>query len=58
MAELTKEQLAKLENYEEIINDIRCEMIEDIMEVTNTFSKSSLEHMTTDDLCTICISLL
>jgi hypothetical protein len=58
MAKLTKEQLAKLEGYEDTINDIRCDMIKDIMEVSKTYTEEVLENLPTDDLCTICISLL
>ena len=57
MAKLSKEKISRIENYEDRINDIRCEMIKDIIEISS-FTEEVLENLSTDELCTLCLSYL
>jgi hypothetical protein len=57
MAKLSKEKISRIENYEDRINDIRCEMIKDIIGISS-FTEEVLENLSTDELCTLCLSYL
>jgi hypothetical protein len=58
MAKLSKEKISRIENYEDRINDIRCEMIKEIIGISSFFTEEVLENLSTDELCTLCISYL